>query len=129
MGKFVEKVKTGAKKTWTWIKAHPGETCLMVGSALISGTIGKNLGTRSGYKKGYSIAQKERDERSRLYYCDMFDLDPDPAKDDWVAYTGKIHCASLQEIVDGIKENPNIPDDATFSGKLVLNGSEHPVEK
>lgn len=126
--KFVERVKTGAKKTWTWIKAHPGETCLMVGSAIIGGVTGSKIGQHKGYKHGHADAYREYDARRVDFISDMLDVDPVNMVNGYTAYMTHLHGNTMQEIVDSAKNDERIPDDATFSGILCLNGSELPPE-
>lgn len=116
MGKFVEKVKTGAKKTWTWIKAHPGETCLMVGSAIIGGVTGSKIGQRKGYKVGYVRGGNDTAAISWGNHCKDYGFDPNFSHASFDSMKGV--SVSAAKWIEGLSE---LDPERKMSGRLVYD--------
>ena len=124
MGKFVDKVKTGAKKTWTWIKAHPGETCLMVGSAIIGGVTGSKIGRSKGYKQGFNNGFIHSSEKTWANHCEDYGWDP---KNDTYGFAEMSGVAApIEKWIKALNEQD---PERLMSGRLVYDDTVEPVDR
>lgn len=118
---FVEKVKMEANKAWNWIKKHPGETCMAIGTAIIGGVAGSKIGTHKGHKAGLSEGWEDHEHFAWEKHCKTYGWDPTYTKYDYQAM-----CAVNAPIGEIIKRLQEKDPESTMSGKFVYDATVKP---
>ena len=118
---FVEKVKMEANKAWNWIKAHPGETCIMVGSAIVGGVAGSKIGAHKGYKSGYHTGWEDHTDLAWSKNCELYGWDPRYTSYDYEAVSGRHR--PIKDLIRCLQEKDQ---EMLISGKFVYDATVKP---
>lgn len=118
---FLKKVKAGVQTSWNWMKKHPGETCMAIGTAIIGTVAGSKIGTHKGYKSGYHAGWEDRVDLDWSKRCELYGWDPSYTAYDYEAVGGRHR--PIKDLIKCLQEKD---PEMLISGKFVYDATVKP---